>query len=240
MIDLQALPLQADQARAARNYFGLSQAKAAEACGLPLHKIKRFEAGNYIPDSEFLEDLRGYYEERGFHFDDTPTPGAKAKGNGSVFPSGVVGEPSRNQRDTMGGRPQKAELHHMRIDLQDPQMGEALDLIDANEQKAEDLLREPVATGLFGGMTDESQARHAEALKLLAENGALFARLFGRDVGGKPKAEVLSAKADPKTHADLLHLSQADAHLSVEGSHDAKTRHKARKPAKTLMAALFG
>ena len=88
MFDIQNLPLQADQARAARNYFGLSQAKAAEACGLPLHKIKRFEAGNYIPDSEFLEDLRGYYEERGFHFDDTPTPGAKAKGNGSVFPSG--------------------------------------------------------------------------------------------------------------------------------------------------------
>ena len=31
MFDVQNLPLQADQARAARNYFGLSQAKAAEA-----------------------------------------------------------------------------------------------------------------------------------------------------------------------------------------------------------------
>ncbi len=240
MFDIQNLPLQADQARAARNYFGLSQSKAAEACGLPLHKIKRFEAGNYIPDAPFLEDLRAFYEERGFQFDDTPVPGAKAKGSGSVFPSGVVGESAPNQASQRGSRPQKAELHHMRIALQDPQMGEALDLIDANEQKAEELLREPLAFGLFGGLTDESHARHAEALKLLAENGAQFARLFGRDIGGAPKPSVLTGGDPPKTQADFLHRSQADAHLSVDGSREAKARRAAHKPAKTLMAALFG
>lgn len=240
MLQLENLPMQADQARAARNYFGLSQAKAAEASGLPLHKIKRFECGNYIPDAPFLEDLRGFYEGRGFHFDDTPEPGAKAKGNGTVFPSGVVGESAQAEAGAKGSRPQKVELHHMRIALKDPQMGEALDLIDANEQKVEDLLREPVAISFLGGLTDESQARHAKALKLLAENGALFARLFGRDVGGKPTPDVLSGKADPKTQADLLHRSQADAHLSVDGSRDAKTRVQTRKPAKTLMAELFG
>lgn len=235
MLDLQSLPLQADQARAARNYFGLSQAKAAEASSQPLHKIKRFEAGNYIPDHEFLEALRGYYEGRGFAFDDTPEPGAKAKEAGMVFPSGVVGKPAQNHGAT--NRPQQTMVQHMRIALEEPELGHALDLIDANEDRVELLLQQPVEAAFFGGLTDESQARHAEALKLLAENGALFARLFGRQIGGKPNLEQ---KGDPKTHADLLHRSQADAHLAVAGSRDAKTRLQARKPAKSLLSALFG
>lgn len=35
-INFDDLPLSSDQARAARNYFGLSQASAAEAADLPL------------------------------------------------------------------------------------------------------------------------------------------------------------------------------------------------------------
>jgi len=63
-LTLDHLALSSDQARAARNYFGWPQAKAAEESGLPLHKIKRFESGNYIPDPEFLESLRAFYERR--------------------------------------------------------------------------------------------------------------------------------------------------------------------------------
>jgi|SRR5580765_178566 len=240
MIDVQSLPLQADQARAARNYFGLSQAKAAEACSLPLHKIKRFEAGNYIPDTEFLEDLRAFYEDRGFDFNDTPAPGAKAKESGSVFPAGVIGNQQPSPSSVPIGRPQKASFHHMRVALPEPQMSEALDLIDANEQKVEALLSEPLAPGFLSDLTDASEARHVEALKLLAENGALFARLFGREIGGTPKPALLAGKEKPRSQADLLHRSHADAHLAIEGSRDAKARHQARKPAKTIMGALFG
>jgi hypothetical protein len=237
MFDIQNLALQADQARAARNYFGLSQAKAAAASDLPLHKIKRFEAGNYIPDTEFLQSLRDFFEERGFAFDDTPEPGAKAKGIGQVFPAGVVGNPSSDR----GSRALKTTVQHMRIAITDEgEIGRLLDLIEENEQKAEDLLGQPIASGFLGGLSDECEARHAEALKLLAENGTQFARLFGRQVGGAPKPEVLAGSAKPETHADLLHRSQADAHLAIEGKRDAKARHQARTPAKTLMGALFG
>lgn len=245
MFDFNSLPLTPELSRAARNYFGFTQAKAAEESGLPAHKIKRFEAGNYIPDIEFLGDLRAFYERRGYKFDDTPVPGAKAKESGLVFPAGVVGETEKNPGSPSGSRPTKASFHHMRIAITDEaEMGRVLDMIQDNEEKAERLLREPMEGrfGLFGGFSEDAEASHGEALKLLAENGLLFAKLFGRHVGGKPKPESLDAasKKKPETHADLLHRLHADTLLAVAGDGDAADRRKARKPASTLKTAIFG
>jgi transcriptional regulator with XRE-family HTH domain len=240
-INFDNLPLNSDQARAARNYFGWPQAKAAEESGLPVHKLKRFESGNYIPDSEFLEALRAFYEKRGYVFDDTPAPGAKAKSNGQVFPGGVVGD---THQDTAGIKPYRdragaAKVHHMRIALQDEgEIGRVLDLIEENEEKAADLVRTPIKTGFFG-LSDETQAKHAEAVRLLAENGTLFAKLFGREIAGKPTADSLKAsKEKPTTTGDLLHSLQSDAHLTAGGDPDAKDRRKARKPAENVAQAL--
>lgn len=243
-INFQDLPLDSDQARAARNYFGWPQAKAADESGLPLHKIKRFESGNYIPDAEFLAAMRAFYEKRGYQFSDTAAPGASARRAGQVFPAGVVGDghhgghgdDAKNYRDRTGA----AKVHHMRIAIEDEgEMGRTLDLIEANEERVAELLKAPVKSGIFAAVSEESQAQHAESVRLLAENGALFARLFGRDVGGKPTAESLkAAKAKPTTTRDLLHSLQADAHMAVAGDGDAKDRIKARKPAASLAQAL--
>ena len=237
MLDIRSLPLQADQARAARNYYGMSQAKAAEESALPLHKLKRFEAGNYLPDTEFLEELREFYEERGFTFDDTPQPGANAKSAGKVFPAGVVG----GEHGDSPRSPVKTTVQHMRIAMtDDAEIGRVLELIDENEQKVEDLLIQPIEKGFLRGLSDKSEAVHGEVLKLLAENGAQFARLFGRDIGGSPKPEVLAGKTEPAVHADLLHERQSDAHLAVAGQRDAKARRQGRPKATTLTQALFG
>jgi len=241
-ITLHNLPLSSDAARAARNYFGWPQSRAAEESGLPINKIKRFEAGNYIPDTEFLQALRAFYEKRGYHFEDTPAPGESAKRNGEVFPDGVVGgsdapdTKARNYRDRTGA----AKVHHMRIAVQDDGvMGRTLDLIEENEERIDALLRNKVKPGLFSDVSEETQAHHAEAVRLLAENGAMFARLFGRDIGGKPTAESLKAgKVKPTTTRDLLHGMQADAHLAVAGDVEAKERRKARKPASSIAQAL--
>lgn len=240
-INFQDLALSSDEARAARNYFGWPQAKAAEESGLPLHKIKRFESGNYIPDSEFLEALRGFYEKRGYQFDNTPQPGDNAKRSGQVFPSGVVGDDQppaadpKNYRDRKG----EAKVHHMRIALQDEgEMGRALDLIEENEERVAELLRNPIKTGFFE-LHDETKADHAEAVRLLAENGMLFARLFGRDIGGKPALDALrDGKAKPTTTRDLMHKLHADAHLVAAGDVEAKERRKARKPSTSVAQAL--
>lgn len=246
MFDFSSLPLRAEQARAARNYFGFSQAKTAEESNLPVNKIKRFEAGNYIPDVDFVSDLRAFFEKRGYQFEDTPIPGAKAKTNGEVFPGGVVGDTTvaqgepEDEAKTYRERKGAAKVHHMRIALQDDaEMGRVLDLIEENEDRAAELLHKPIKSGFLEALSDETKAQHAEAVRLLAENGTLFAKLFGRDIGGTPKDAMLKdAKAKPATVGDLLHKLHADAHLAAKGDVDAKDRRKARKPANSIGQAL--
>ena len=242
MFDFSTLPLTPDNARAARNYLALSQVKAADESGLPAHKIKRFEAGNYIPDEGFLTDLRTFFEERGYVFQDTQKPGAKAKENGRVFPGGVVGDTTETQGEPRVSSPQRASFHHMRIALSDEDaMGRILDVIDENEERAQELLQQPIESSLFGGMTDACEGRHGEALAALAENGRLFGLLFGRKIGGEPRPGLLEGNERPTTLAELLHQRQADASLyALSGNHEAKVRKKTRKPAPTLRAAVFG
>jgi len=67
-----------------------------------------------------------------------------------------------------------------------------------------------------------------------------FAKLFGREIGGRPTTEVMAGKAEIKTHADLLHRIHSDAHLISIGDVDAKDRRKSKKPAATLSSAIFG
>ena len=129
MIDFSNLPLTPDSARAARNYIGLNQQQASDESNLPVHKIKRFETGNHIPDTKFLEDLRAFYEGRGYDFPGTSRPGAKAIATGSVFPAGVV--QSENEEDAPAGKPQKHMVQHIRIDpaLSDDVIGNIFDHI---------------------------------------------------------------------------------------------------------------
>ncbi len=243
-INFADLALSSDQARAARNYFGWPQAKAADESGLPLHKIKRFESGNYIPDADFLEALRAFYEKRGYQFSDTPAPGASAKSSGQVFPAGVLGDDGTSSTEAKDyrNRASSSKIHHMRIAVEDDgEIGRTLDLIEANEERITALLSNAIKPGfgMFSPVSEASQAQHAEAVRLLAENGSLFARLFGRDIGGKPTPESLKAsQAKPTTTRDLLHSLQADAHLAVAGNPDAKDRHKARTPAASVAQAL--
>lgn len=234
-IDFNDLPLSPELSRAARNYLGFSQAKAAEDSGLPAHKIKRFEAGNYMPDVEFLQALRDFYEQSGYRFEE---PAAKAKGSGAVFPGGVVGDDD-GENQPVASRPQKTAVHHMRIAIRDEdEMGRVLDLIEANEEKVESLLKQPVGAGFLDAFNEKSELTHVEALKLLAENGAMWARLFGRDLGGKPDDKVLTGCTKPKTHADLLHRSQATAHRAVKGDKAAIAQRKQPSVVGSLAHAL--
>lgn len=244
MLNITSLPISSDQARAARNYFGWSQATLAKDSGLSIQKLKRFEAGSgksgtYIPDAEFLQALRDYFEAKGYSFDDTPAPGDNAKRAGQVFPAGVVGDDDDGPGHLAAGRPQTTAIHHMRIAIDDEaEMGRVLDLIEANEERVESLLKQPVTAGFLDAFSDKSELTHVEALKLLAENGAMWARLFGRDVGGAPSDKVLTGGAKPKTHADLLHRSQATAHLAAKGDKAAIALRKQPSMLGTVAHAL--
>ena len=128
----------------------------------------------------------------------------------------------------------------MRIALSDPEMGNVLDLIEDNEDKIKGLLQEPVKEEFWGGVRDDSQATHGQIVKLLSANGLLFAKLFGRDIGGKPGPDVLAAKGKPQNQAELLHKTNADTHMAIAGHQDARDRLKKVKPANNLFSAIVG
>lgn len=248
MIDFSELALSPNESRAARNFLGLSQAQAASQSNLPSHKIKRFESGNYVPDTQFLEDLREFYEGAGYKFQDGDAPGAKAKARGDVFPAGVVGEtvssPSETDGFPMGkpGRAETANLQYMRISpsLSEDQIDRILECIDDNETATIGEADRPISTGwLTDTPSDLSQAQAVAALRRLAENGILHAKLLGRDLvpyaAGAPDATA----AD--TIGDLLQVALGDMQRAVvDGDKEAQARRKARAEPTEVLQALVG
>jgi DNA-binding XRE family transcriptional regulator len=243
MINYEHLPITPDTARAARHYLGLNQLQAAQQSGLSSHKIKNFESGQYLPDTKFAGDLKGFYEGSGYQFPDTVKPGTNAKANGSVFPEGVIAPSDADSADTsVPGKPEKHTIQHMRINpsLTDDEIGNIFDHFEKNEDAISRLLAKNVETGLFGGTTDAAEAAHAQAVRLLAENGTLFAKLLGRSVVRTPSPELASGKVAPKTHADLLAFTQAPMHAAVAGDKSNAANQVCVKQPKTLNEAIFG
>jgi hypothetical protein len=248
MIDFSELALSPNESRAARNFLGLSQAQTADQSGLPAHKLKRFETGNYVPDSQFLEGLREFFEGQGYNFHDEDAPGAKAKARGDVFPAGVVGNAGGAPAGGTPGklaRPQSANLQFMRIspELESDQVDRVFDCIEDNESAIAAGSTQAVKTGfLSSGPSEDCQAAAVALVRRLAENGLLYARLMGRELlppfpAGEPAPKVSSAA----TIGDLLRLAMSDVQLAtVDGIKDAQARRKALPAPTEVLQALVG
>ncbi|MFZ1499525.1 MAG: helix-turn-helix transcriptional regulator [Giesbergeria sp.] len=248
MIDFSELALSPNESRAARNFLGLSQAQAAEKSSLPAHKLKRFETGNYVPDSQFLEDLREFFEGEGYNFHDEDAPGAKAKARGDVFPAGVVGDAGSSLDETGGfpsedqgklQRPQSAQLQFMRITptLDVDQVDRVFGCIEDNEVAIGAGLELPVRNGfLSDAPSSATQAQAIALLRRLAENGLLYARLMGRELVAVPQGSDQAA-----TVGDLLGLAMADLQRAVvDGDKEAQARRKRRAEPVEMLQALVG
>lgn len=241
--DFSDLPLTPSEARAARNYLGMSQKQAATASGLLLHKIKQYETGNHIPDTQFLQDMKDFYEEKGYDFStaDEPAPGDGKKDAGAVFPGGVVGGGDK----AAPGKKTVSMVQHMRIDPSIPtaEVDNMLEHIDRNEEAIAELLDKKVeGAGFFtdGEYSARTAAMHGHIVRLLAENGTLFSKLFGRPLVDASAATPAKDAAKPKSHSELLSKLQADMHGAVAGNKAAVAKVKARKHPETLLESLFG
>lgn len=269
MIDFSELALSPNESRAARNFFGLSQAQAAAKSNLPAHKIKRFETGSYVPDNQFVQDLRIFFEGEGYNFNDEKTPGAKARANGDIFPAGVVGGTDGFTGETDGfplvepgklTRPEKTNLQFMRIapTLENGQIDQVFDCIEDNESAILNGMGKPVSTAFLGeGLSNVSQAHAIALLRRLAENGLMYALLMGRDLlpvaaQDDAKKETTTARrglfSTPsqvtgswKTVGDLLSAAMTDAQLAViNGDKEAQARRKNRAEPTEVLQALVG
>lgn len=268
-IDFSKLALSPNESRAARNFFGLSQAQAAEQSNLPAHKLKRFESGNYVPDSQFVQDLRDFFEAQGYNFHDEDAPGAKAKARGDVFPAGVVGATDSDAGETAGfsevepgklPRPEKANLQFMRISpvLANDQIDRAFDCIEENEAAIAEGLSKDITAAFFAeGPSAQSQAQAIAMLRRLAENGILYAHLMGRTLIPVGAQEDTKPAAQPqrrglfttpvqvtgawKTIGDLLQAAMNDMQLAtIEGDKGAMERRKVRAEPTEVLQALIG
>jgi DNA-binding XRE family transcriptional regulator len=248
MINFSDRALSPSESRAARNYLGLSQAQAAAKSDLQLHKIKRFESENYLPEAEFTDSLREFYEGEGYNFRDENAPGAKAKARGDVFPAGVIGETGAEPSETTGfthenqgklPRPQSTNLQFMRISpsLSSDQIDRCFDHIEHNEEAVTEGMKLPVKVGFLSSMpSDISQAQAVAQIRRLAENGLLYARLMGRELVALPKEG-----GEAETIGDLLSIAVADMHRAVvHGDKEAHARHKGRAAPTEVLQALVG
>lgn len=248
MINFSDRALSPSESRAARNYLGFSQAQAAAKSSLPLHKLKRFESENYLPEAEFTDALREFYENEGYNFRDENAPGAKAKARGDVFPAGVIGETGGTPSETAGfthenqgklPRPQAANLQFMRVSpsLTSDQVDRCFDHIEGNEEAIAEGMKQPIQAGFLSSSPSAmSQAQAVAQIRRLAENGLLYARLMGRELVGLPKEDGVA-----ETIGDLLCVAMADMHRSVvHGDKEAHARHKGRAAPTEVLQALVG
>lgn len=253
MIDYSELALSPNESRAARNFLGLSQAQASTQSNLPGHKLKRFETGTYVPDSQFLQDLREFFEGEGYNFHDEDAPGAKARAKGDVFAAGVIGKTASASSETDGStngkprkldRPQSTNLQFMRITptLEGDQVDRVFDCIEDNETAIGDIGTQPVSSGfLSDGPSTSSQAAAVAILRRLAENGLLFARLMGRELLPSAKTDSAAKASSAKTVGELVRLAMSDLQRAVlDGDKEAMARRKVRVAPTEVLQALVG
>lgn len=175
-----ALPITADQSKAARYQLGLTQAAVIKESDLPGYKLKQFETGRFVPDIRFLEALRDYYTGKGI--DLTTQENQQTKGPGSSMI-----------------RPVTRMCFYVSDDVSEDVVNETLERMDANDERIATILQAPVKGGLFSQFDEETEAKQRELFGAMAENYLLFRILQGRNIVTPPREGVA-----PATHADLL------------------------------------
>lgn len=176
------LPVTAEQSRAARFQLGLTQANVIEQSELAGHKLKNFETGRFVPDMQFLQRLRAFYEGHGIDFNEQistdvqkPMPGA-----------GIVAPMQTSRFVVDPALPQE-------------QVDSILERMDSNDARIAELMNRTLEGGLLSSYSEKTVADTQELYGLMAENYLRFRTLQGRNI-----LTPLPEKADPQSQADLI------------------------------------
>ncbi len=140
-------------------------------------------------------------------------------------------------------RPEKKSLQYMRItpQLESSQIDQIFDRIEDNEEALLAAATDEIEHGFLSDTpSSESQAKAVGLLRLLAENGLLYARLMGRELVQMP-ADIESSTVKPNTFGELLSLAMGDTQLAtISGDKEAQARRKARPEPSEILEALIG
>jgi len=203
-----ALPITAEQSRAARFQLGLTQANVIEQSELAGHKLKNFETGRFVPDMAFLQSLREFYEGRGIEFNEAETKQTEAEASKQTHGVGVV-TPMQTSRFVVDPA------------LPQEQVDSILERMDGNDVRIAELMNRTLESGLLSAYSAKTDADTKEIFGLMAENYLLFRTLQGRNILTPPPE-----KAEPRTQSDLIGNLYATALLSSQQQSDQSTEEK--------------
>ena len=175
-------PITAEQSRSARRHLGLTQANVIEQGELAAHKLKNFETGRFIPDAEFLNKLRAFYEETGYEFNDNELAKTENQSHGI----GIV-VPAQNGRFLVDPNLTLEEVDSI------------LERMDKNDAQLAHLMQRKLESGFISSYSEQTDADTKEIYGLMAENYIHFRTLQGRNFLTPPPE-----KTKPKTQGELL------------------------------------
>lgn len=186
----QEMPVTPLQSKAARYQLGVTQANVIEESGLPGHKLKQFETGRLIPDMKFLEALAGYYKGKGIDLSELK----EGDGLMPVAAAAVTPKPGAQMV-----QPIMQMAFRIAPNLPPEQVDEALEKMDAGDERIAAILKEPAKAGLFSDHDERTDALVRELFGLMAANYLAFRFLQGRSL-----VEPKPAEDGKRTMADLL------------------------------------
>lgn len=211
---LQSLTYQ--QSQGARAALTLSQKNVIDQTGIQAYKIKQFEAGRYRLDAIDQKKLRDFYEDQGVDFEQIDQDLQNKQE--SEF------EDSNQQR---GITPMAGAGFLISSEVTQSQVDMVLDRMEANDKRIAELVETAYTSGMFGGVSDDSEAAVRELFGILAESQLLFRRLQGKNIVSKVTGE-------PKTVGEKLsQWVQESPAFEVFGVANVKQKTKQKAGKKT-------
>jgi len=185
----------------ARRELGLSQIDVIKATGIQGYKLKQWEGRGLTIELADIRKLSEFYESQGIDIAELIDHISRSNGAGREGGASQAAEarPALQDGFTYTPRPGFLITDSLPPDLVDKLMAQ----MEANDERIAALTIEAFDTGIFGGLTEETEGKARELLGALAENHVLFRALQGRNIVGPIRDE-------PKTVGDYLaHLMKA-------------------------------
>jgi hypothetical protein len=214
----------------ARRELGLSQTDVIKATGLQSYKLKQWEGRGLSIDLGDIRKLTDFYESQGVDIVELANhvggaAPAATKPDGSQAPA----LPELQNGFTYTPRPG----FMISDQLTSEQVDALMEQMEANDDRIAVLTSEAFKTGMFGGISAESEEHARELICALAENHVIFRALQGRNV-------VSTARDEPKTIGEFLGSTMKESPVLPLLSGDAKgaiNKPKPKAPAAPLQPA---
>lgn len=180
MVVKAAVVLTPGQSQAARRELTLSQNQVIAQTGIQAYKLKQFEGRGMQIELAWRKKLREFYELQGVDFDQLDASAAT------------------NLQPTQSDIPPASRPGFLISEnVSQDQTDRVLDRMDENDGRIAELIAGAYTTGMFGDVTEETEAAVRELFGLLAESHLLFRFLQGKNI-------ITAATDEPKTIGDKL------------------------------------